>query len=128
MSEFSHTQNWWNGNPQDFPGEFLADRRRVETIRLRSLLADENNSAVKDLWFRVRRAARLLELSSILPSQSERDNKVWEIIALLHETIGVVEETARDYEWLLSALAWQLAEAPSIGTLLASILISKDSF
>lgn len=127
MSENISVQSWWSLSPSEFPHALMEDRRTMEATRLRTLLSGTDGGMVDGPWLRLRRAATLLELSA-LDKQDESSTKVWEIIALMHEAIGVIDSERQDYQWLLSALAWQLAEAPSIAALLASRLITREDF
>jgi helicase len=113
-------------SPDNYPPAFLDDRRRMEATRLRLLLTYSDDRQQDDLWERVRHAATLLENSSVLKETDVQ--RVWEMIALTYESIGVVEREKRDYQWLLSALCWQLAELPSIAEYLANHLIRSESY
>ena len=128
MNESPTPMRWWSSPDIGFPASFLDDRRVTEASRLKLILTDTNDQEPKDLWVRIRRAATLLELSDLGGQWSEESLKIWEIVALIHEAIGVVDSVNQDYQWLLSSLAWQLAEAPAVATLLASELISRDTF
>jgi len=100
----------------------------MESARLRRLLTGADDHVTDDSQMRLRRAATLLELSTQERQPNQEIGEVWEIIALIHEALGVVDASKQDYEWLLSALAWQLAEAVSVGSLLASKLIERETF
>lgn len=126
MSSNSNAQSWWNRPPLELPPKLYFDRRSIEASRLRALLTYGGGEELNGYGERLRRAATLLETSAL--DRNNDTEKIWEIIALIHEAIGVVEKEKRDYQWLLSALAWQLAEAPSIAEHLAGSLIKGDSF
>jgi helicase len=138
MTDAIATERWWSSPNVGLPAGFIHDRRELETHRLRSLLVGVNNKKLlvadifsyqlPNVWLRTRRAATLLELSALNEQGNNKTPKIWEIVALTYEAIGVVESIKQDYQWLLSALAWQLAESPSIARLLASKLISRDTF
>ena len=117
-------KRWWNSSELDLPQELIADQRMLEEFRLMMLIVQkqpETNLAVEKL----QRAASLLEMAAVNGDWGEKTNQIWETVALIHESIGVVEPTRRNYEWLLSALSWQIARMPSIGASLASQIISS---
>lgn len=124
----SAAQHWWEYAPSEFPNAFGDDRRAAEATRLQALISGVGVYDVNGLWLRLRRAATLLELATLNKPNDEGHKRTWEIIALIQESIGVIDQSKRDYQWLLSALAWQLADAPSIAGLLASKLISERNF
>jgi replicative superfamily II helicase len=128
MVESLNNKRWWQLPPESFPQHLLLDRRDVESTRLKSVLVSHVEQLDYDLWTRVRRAAALLERTMLDKEFKGDPIRTWEIVALIHESTGIVNKEERDYAWLLSALAWQLANATSIAALLASRLVSLDSF
>jgi helicase len=126
MSSDFHTPNWWQMPPGNYPPAFTLDRRTMEAARLQLLLTYAGGRTHDGIWDRVRRAATLLENSSV--TKGPESQRVWEMVALTYESIGVVERERRDHQWLLSALCWQLAELPSIAEYLANHLIRSESF
>ena len=126
MSSNAETQRWWELPAFKLPPAMYFDRRKMEAARLRTLLTYADGEERNGYGDSLRRAATLLETSTL--ARNGESQKVWEVIALIHEAVGVVEREKRDYQWLLSALSWQLAEAPSIAEHLAGSLIRSDSF
>jgi helicase len=126
MSSNADLQRWWEFPTLKLPPAMYFDRRKMEAARLRTLLTYADNQERNGYGDSLRRAATLLETSSL--ARDNESQKVWEVIALIHEAVGVIEKEKRDYQWLLSALSWQLAEAPSIAEHLAGTLIRSDSF
>jgi hypothetical protein len=124
MNELFTPQAWWRSSGNDFPGEFKADQYLIEENRLMSLLTGNHREALSSRWKRLRRAATLLEISA-LEKEAWESQQLWEIVALIHEAIGVVEKDRWGYQWLLSSLSWQLAGSSAIAGLLAEKL-SKD--
>ena len=128
MSEISSPQNWWQLPIKEFPQAFSNDQRTMEEQRLSSLLSTDNAQVAGTLWERLRRAATLLEISALEKDSLEKPSRIWELVALIHEAIGVAEPERKDYQWLLSALSWQLAGLPAISELLASKLIEQPNY
>jgi superfamily II DNA/RNA helicase len=127
MSESFNDKRWWQLPPDSFPQGFFLDRRNVESLRLQSILGSQDEQIDKDLLVRIRRAATLLEQALLNQEIKGDSTKIWETIALIHEGMGVIDDE-RNYFWLLSSLAWQLAKAPAIASLLASKLIDASNF
>lgn len=127
MSAVFTTKAWWRSSVSDFPEAFRVDQHLMEEDRLKSLLTGNNQQAISSVWERLRRAATLLEVSA-LEKEAWESQKVWEVIALIHEAIGVVERDRREYQWLLSALSWQLAGSPAIARVLAEKLSKHEAF
>ena len=128
MDEAPTPRRWWSAPEIGFPTTFLSDHRSAEAGRLRLVLTSADDQKPDELWARIRRAATLLEMSALDGQWHERSLKLWSIIALIHEAVGIGDNASQDYQWTLSSLAWQMAEAPSVALLLASQLISHDSF
>ena len=128
MDESPTPVRWWSSPDIGFPASFLGDRRAMEASRLSLILTGTNEEQLEDLWVRVRRAATLLELSVLNGQWGTESLKMWSVVALIHEAVGVADSAKQGYQWILSSLAWQLAEAPSVALLLASQLISRDTF
>jgi helicase len=126
MSSDTLSPNWWQLSPTNYPPAFHFDRRTMEAARLQCLLTYIDTKEHYSIWDRVRRAAALLENSSV--AKEVGNQRIWEMIALTYEAIGVVEKEKRDFQWLLSSLSWQLAEAPSIAEHLANHLMKSESF
>lgn len=128
MTGLTSPATWWNSPDIGFPPPFVSDRRDIEAMRLKADLSNAAENAAGDLWVRLRRAATLLELAALDGRWDEALLEIWSYVALIHEAIGLVDRDIRDYEWTLSSLAWQLAEAPSVALLLASQLSAQKGF
>jgi len=128
MPGLASPARWWNSPKRELPAAFLKDRRSIEVTRLQAVLSDHADEVGGDLWVRLRRAATLLELAALEGGWEDPAVEIWSYAALIHEAIGLVDSSVRDYEWTVSSLAWQLAEAPSVAFLLASQLIAQDGF
>jgi hypothetical protein len=124
MSETS--TRWWESPTKDLPASFMRDRNAAESSRLELLLDVPREVAKDDLLIRIRRAATLLEIYALESEGGIKSKRTWEMIALIYETIGVIDSVKQNRYWLLAALAWQLAEAPSIAGLLALRLFRHD--
>jgi superfamily II DNA/RNA helicase len=127
MNELFTPKAWWRSSVNNFPNAFKADQSLIEENRLKSLLTGDSRQVLSNTWVRLRRAATLLEISA-LEKEAWESQQLWEIVALIHEAIGVVEKDRRDYQWLLSALSWQLAGSSAIARLLAEKLSKDEAF
>src|SRR5262245_32490658 len=125
MNEPLIINNWWRSSVQSFPSAFWADQHKMEVCRMQTLLA-RTTERQEEIWFRLGRAATLLESTLLDKVSIEEPKKVWELIALIHEATGVVDRNKKHYQWILSALAWQLADSPAIAGLLADRLYNED--
>lgn len=128
MSEIIAPKAWWQLPIHDFPVAFRADQRAMETQRLSILMSENDGQPVDSLWERLRRAATLLEISALEKESQDEPTRIWELIALVHEAIGIAEPERKDYQWLLSALTWQLAGSPAIANLLARKLSEQATY
>lgn len=125
MSNEISQSPWWTLSSPNYPSQFRSDQRLMEAARLKALLVSDSDGHKQDeLWIRIRRAATLLETAALERKIEGED--IWSIVALIHEASGVYDREGQDYLWLLSALCWQLADAPSIAEHIANILIANE--
>src|SRR5574341_2211298 len=128
IDEINSDKFWWQQPVSFFPQEFQFDQRLMEEYRLRFSLKRAGQPDDTEVWQRLRRSAALLETTLLDGAYAGEPLDVWRLISLIYEAEGVIEENRRDYLWLLAALTWQLAEAPSIAMLLSSRLRSTDTY
>lgn len=95
MSQYFDRQPWWTLPTTQFPPAFRNDRREVEVERLSSLLTYSERDLDHNLRTRVRRATTLLE-SAALDNYNGVTSDRWEVIALLQETLGVIDRDKQE--------------------------------
>lgn len=128
MSASITPQMWWQLPINEFPQAFRKDQHTMEKRRLASMLSANDGQETDNPWDRLRRAATLLEISALEKESLEEPVHIWELIALIHEAIGIIEQERKDYQWLLSSLTWQLAGSPAVADLLARKLSEQASY
>lgn len=127
MTDAIVQNQWWQSLGNNLPEAFLADQRAMEKARLSALLEVTEPKGDKPDWvYRIRRAADLIELIALdNPAGTHRFS---ELAALIYEALGVVDSGNIEHHWLLSALIWQLSNSQSISAILASRLMSGETF